>query len=834
MEFSLDHRTASLSVGEFADFSVGPHDAGSGAQGIWRAQLGTQWHLELRRQTALETPDATFEVVISGRVFHAGWTLTLTGRIDQWVPRPDGGATLREIKTVTRALPTSEDELRADYPEYFAQLATYLALKRIESPEARIGAELLFIETGSGLAQPITLSSGDEALFRTRLERVTEFLALRLRARERLRGLDFRPPFATLRPGQETTHAELTDALARSKVVTFEAPTGFGKTGALLECALEHLRSGRFARLLYLTSKSTGQLQVVRTLEEMTTPEPSRNPTGKTTPGTRPGPAVAAWHVRNKGEHCVNHTFHCTRENCAYITDVEARWPRSGLSKFYVIENEPRDLDTLRAAGKAAGICPYEITRTALAFNDVWIGDYNYVFAPRNRGLFYLQPGFNPAETLLLLDEAHNLPSRVADAHSHVVRAADVHAVLAELDHQRAPTPLVRAWEAYVQFLLSLPACDALDAAQEDDLADLLNRLGELLQQMPVDTAALDPRQSDCLWLTAELGLWLKTVTLQRLLWSPVQGELHFTCLDAAPFIGETLRTYGGVVLASATIGSPEDFAQAIGLESGGQRPEAKGQKSEVRSQSLETRDQNGAQSELPTGRPLLSAVVAHTPWREGAYDIAYDVRVDTTYQQRERHYPTTAATIEALHAAANVNAGPRRAVAVFFPSYRYAEAIQRALDQSHSVLRVALQPRLPDLAAQSAWVEESLAFADAIFLVLGSSFAEGIDLLGGRISHAMVVGPALPEVNAVQRARLAACSVLGRERAFRKVYQVPGLQKVNQALGRLVRAPGQHAKVLLHCRRFIDPGYARLLAHDYQFGATIATNDELAAWLGR
>ena len=84
---------------------------------------------------------------------------------------------------MTRALPTSEEDLRADYPEYFAQLATYLALKRIEAPAARIGAELLFVETGSGLAQPIPLSSGDEALFRARLERVTEFLSLRLRAR---------------------------------------------------------------------------------------------------------------------------------------------------------------------------------------------------------------------------------------------------------------------------------------------------------------------------------------------------------------------------------------------------------------------------------------------------------------------------------------------------------------------------------------------------------------------------------------------------------------------------------------------------------------------------
>ena len=79
-------------------------------------------------------------------------------------------------------------------------------------------------------------------------------------------------------------------------------------------------------------------------------------------------------------------------------------------------------------------------------------------------------------------------------------------------------------------------------------------------------------------------------------------------------------------------------------------------------------------------------------------------------------------------------------------------------------MLRVAIQPRLKDLAAQAAWVEESLALADALFLVLGSSFAESIDLLGGRVTHAMVVGPALPEVNAVQRARLAELAGLGRE----------------------------------------------------------------------
>ena len=115
---------------------------------------------------------------------------------------------------------------------------------------------------------------------------------------------------------------------------------------------------------------------------------------------------------------------------------------------------------------------------------------------------------------------------------------------------------------------------------------------------------------------------------------------------------------------------------------------------------------------------------------------------------------------------------------------------------------------------------------------MLGSSFAEGIDLLGGRVTHAIVVGPALPEVNAVQKARMSALDNLGRDAAFRRVYQIPGLQKVNQGLGRLVRAPGQKAKVLLHCRRFAEPSYASLLAADYQMYAEIGSDSDLTDWL--
>lgn len=843
MHFSLENRTVSLSVGEFAGFSLGPQESGGGPQGLWRAQLGQHWHNELQKRTLAEAPAAQFEVVIDGRITHRGWTFVLSGRIDQQIAVPSGalakeGLLLREIKSVMRPLPAEETELRADYPAYFLQLSAYVVLRRsLGARDTR--AELVFVEAGSGLAQTIALTPFDEALVFHQFDALIEFLNLRLRATARRRSLQFQPPFQTLRPGQETIQSDLFAAFDQSKIVPrpqgdnqpnpkskillLEAPTGYGKTGCVLEFALGQLKAGRFARLIWLTGKSTGQIHVMQTLQAMTSGHSSSSLS--TVHSSLAATPVAAWQVRNKSEHCVNHTFHCVREGCDYLRDGAERWPGSGLSRFYLDESQPHDLETLRAAGRAAQICPYEITRAALPFNDVWIGDYNYIFAPDNRGLFFDQPGFDPAETLLVIDEAHNLPARVAGAHSHSANESEARLLLAELDHLQAPAALVLAVEEWTLLLASLQPAESLDPVVEAEVHDLLERLAALTTTQPLDYTALGPRHSEVLWGFAALNEWMQEARgdtgpqlkietpkskILGLLWVARAGQLEFTCVDASAAIGETLRPFGGAILMSATLQPYAEFAESCGLDSCG---------SEL------ARDKSAVASKLaPTGYATLHAP---TPWRAGAYDVAVDLRVDTTFRQRASHYGTTAATIVEMQQAA------KGVIAVFFPSYAYAEAVQKTLSDYGAVLRTALQPKLPDLAAQAAWVEENLVFSDVLLLVLGSSFAEGIDLLGGRVTHAIVVGPALPEVNAVQKARITALNGHGRDAAFRRVYQIPGLQKVNQGLGRLVRAPGQKARVLLHCRRFAEPSYASLLAADYQLFAEIAADSDLHRWLG-
>ena len=394
-------------------------------------------------------------------------------------PIPGRAPVVREVKTIMQPLPADPASLRQHYGDYFRQLAVYQCLHREPgTPASILPGELVFVEPATGITQ--ILPQAPEAaheLFDARLAEVCGFAETRRRGLERLRTLRFAPAFSSPRPGQETILADLRAAASRSPVVLFEAPTGYGKTGCTLEYALDALATGQLTRLIYLTGKSTGQLEVVRQIRAMV--------------GTPPG--ASWWQIRSKAEHCINEVFHCMRETCAHLEGQEHRWGTSGLSRFAQDPSLQRTLDALREAGRAVSICPYEITRASLPFADIWIADYNYIFAPANRGFLAELPGFEPAQTLLVVDEAHNLPSRVADAYSSELSHETARATLAALDATGAPAALIGAWERLALFLARVEPSDALEPALAADLHDLLGEVAAHLQAGALDSSSPAP-----------------------------------------------------------------------------------------------------------------------------------------------------------------------------------------------------------------------------------------------------------------------------------------------------------------------------------------------------
>ena len=778
MRVSLSNRTVTLGVGEFAGFTDRPVSGGDTgrARGTWRAEVGQAWHAALREKREAGAGEAAFEVPLEANWPHAGWVFELRGRIDQ-VERTETTVVLREIKTTSRPLPAHESDLLAEHPAWFVQLAAYVHLYPLAWPTGGlpVEGELVFVEFQTGITQTVRPGAAAGGHFTGQLERLTRFLETRREHLERLRDFTFAPAFPVPRDGQETVVEDLRQSLGDTRIGLFEAPTGYGKTAAVLEHALRSLRDGAFSRVVYLTGKSTGQLQAAAELRRM----------------LGAGGPVAFQQVRNKAEHCVNSQFFCTREACAYLRDLESRWEGSGLARFFNGGGFDLDLPFLREEGRRAGVCPYEITRSLLPFADVWLGDYNYVFSPAHAVLFDGQPGFDPAETLLIVDEAHNLPSRAADAFSASASVGETMEVMTRLEFGGARGSLLRAWEEWLSALSQLPVTDRLTEPEEKDLAEAADRVCGAWNATPPDINALGPETMDRVGDLFHLRQLLQDDRLERLLWSPERGVLLFSCLDASAHTAAVLRGFGQAVLMSATFGPLPSYLKAVGLEPGG-----------------------------------AAFFAAEAPWRRRACRVTVDARVDTRWRSRKRHLPVTAATIAGLAAQSPAP------VAVFFSSYRYAEDVKNEIEAAHGTARVTLQQRGLPLERQAGFLEEALLLSDAVFLILGSGFSEGIDLLGGRIHHAVIVGPALPEVNPVQNARLAALGHLAREEAFHEVYEIPGMQRVNQALGRLVRAPGHTIDILLHCSRFAEPRLASLLHPDHRPSDYLLDEADWERWL--
>ncbi len=785
MELDFEQREVRLGIGELATFSLTPRFGGEAPTGRWRTRLGREWHQRLQadsRDAASARPTEALraEVALEARWPVEGWTALLRGRIDEVRSRAEVHC-LREIKTVRLPLPADPGELRARFPAYFAQLSLYVELARHhpEWNDRAVEGELLLVDIDEGDTQLVALDEGEAAFRLSRqVDALGHFLRLRGESYDARRELPAAPPFDTWREGQAEVPAQLAAARRQAPVVLFEAPTGFGKTAFALAHGLDALREGRVGRLVYLTGKSSGQGPILDQLGRLL--------------GDTPG--LRFLQMRNRSELALEGSDPGLFDRGA----MAQRWREAGLQLEDLFVGPTATPAHLRETGQRHGLDPHALARALLPLCDLWIGDYNYLFSPGSAGVFRDVAGFDPRQTLLIVDEAHNLASRVAGAWSNRFQAADWHVLTGELARLDWPRECVRTAEEFADFLDSLRPSDALEPVTDLEGRSLVRRLAQLVSETPLPWEEAPPFAADLLWSLPAALAAIENRLLPLLSWCPAPGRWDLTCLDASAEIGPALGQFGQALLMSATLQPLDECAGRLGLPCPG-TSEAIGN---------------------------VTFLEGEAPWRATAHRVAIDVRVNTRYRHRERSLRRTA------HTVLQLSDGQPAPVAVFFSSYRYAEDVRRLLEWEAPHLRVAMQPRGLDLPGQEAFLEEALLLSHVLFLILGSSFAEGIDVLGGRIARAMVVGPALPEVNAVQEATREALHASGHPDPFRAIYQVPGMQRIHQALGRLVRAPGHEAAILLQGERFNEPAYRSLLRPEFGSATVIARDEDLAEWL--
>ena len=369
-----------------------PRPVGFAGRLLLQFALGVEAHLAYQR-AALESV-AGFEAEVSVRTerSRAGWQVTLSGRCDGLRPRNDGaGWWIEELKHVARGTPS-----RALREAASVQAALYAWM--LEAARAApCAAEVVWLAPGGSASREPALLSRDAALawLDAAIERaIAEVTATHEEfAQRRAAASRVVFPFAELRTGQ----AEIVDAVDRSLAarehLLLEAPTGLGKTAAVLTSALRFALANDL-RLFVLTSRTLQQRLALDTLRRI----------------APPGVRVAA-HLRNKRAMCATGEVKCHEDVCGYVRTHRVAVAEHGLIER-ALANGVAAPDEVFALGEKHGACPFELMAETARAACATVADANYAFDPVV-ALPELRDPETLARTVLVIDEAHGLPARV-------------------------------------------------------------------------------------------------------------------------------------------------------------------------------------------------------------------------------------------------------------------------------------------------------------------------------------------------------------------------------------------------------------------------------------
>lgn len=697
---------------------------------------------------------------------HAG--LHIQGRADGWDP---DARRLEEIKThrgdPALIAPNRQALHRAQAMVYGWMLCEQLGLDGLE-----IAIVYFNIDTGSETPQAQWHAAADlrahvQALCARYAAWAQQEAAQRQAREAALRALAF--PFPDFRAGQRELAEAVYRTHANGRLLMAQAPTGIGKTAATLFAALKALPLRGTDKLFYLTARTTGRQLALDALARLGGFHPAAG--GRWTLPLRVLERVA----REKA--CEHPDKACHGESCPLARGFYDRLP---AARSEAAQAGWLDRDALRRVALAHQVCPYYLGQEMLRWADVAVGDYNHVF---DLGAHW--PALadeNGWTTALLVDEAHNLIDRARSMYSATLAPAPFQQLRAQAPAAlKKPLDRVhRAWNALAherqaRGQAELTVLDAPPAEFAAALQALGSAIGDHLAQHPEATAddALSRWHFDALhWQrVAEL---FDSHTLCDLSAAPPaprgtprtrlnQPVLSLRNLVPGPLLQGRWAGRHGATLFSATLAPMDHLAELLALPA------------------------DTLRCEVPS------------PFNPAQLAVRVAPHISTRWSDRLASLTPMADLMAAQYESEAGN------YLAFFSSFDYLQQALDRLQQRHPQIPVWAQSRGMGEPEREAFIARFNEQGQGIgFAVLGGAFGEGIDLPGRRLIGAFIATLGLPQVNPVNeqlRVRLQARFGHGYEHA----YLYPGLQKVVQAAGRVIRTAQDHGTVWL-----LDDRYAR------------------------
>ncbi len=614
------------------------------------------------------------------------------------------------------------------------------------------------------------------------IERVTERLPTML-------SVPF--PYADVREGQRDMMGAVYSAAKGGEVLFATAPTGTGKTMAVLFPAVRAMGHGHVQKVFYLTPKNTSAraaCDAVRLLASR-------------------GMRLRALHLVAKEKLCA---ARAERGDCAGCPRrrQEGKALRDAVLSLLSERQAVVTARELSRTAMAAGVCPYRLALAYSRYSDIVIGDYNYLFDP-HAAPAALYPA--EEERLFLVDEAHNLPDRAREMFSGGIDSALLERATAlygdTLHAARAMQRLSRGFTKTVDILLR----DSLRTDPEGSVLGFdksanfplpfAGLLEETLASLSRDRIAHDdPLGKEKRAWQLFLGRFLEKLSAydsRFLTYAQREGErrtLRFFCIDPSERVASRLSLGSAAVFFSATL-SPIDYYRSVLC--GGMRT---------------------VKLEVPS------------PFESGALCVGIMDKISVRASSREQ---TLSEIVKVIITAMKTRRGNYM---VFCPSYEYLDRVAAAFHAVTPKTPMAVQKPHMTTAEREAFLANFKEDGTGYFVgfcVSGGIFSEGVDLVGRRLIGTVVVGVGLPGVSA-ERELISAYygDLFGEGKEYAYLY--PGLNRILQAAGRVIRREEDRGIAVLIDDRLRDEACRRVFPPTWRGLKYVGDRTSLTALLTR
>lgn len=733
------------------------------------------------------------EYFLSHTFTNNDFILEISGRADGVIQNGTSDYTIDEIKT---SLDDLDDFYNENKSWHLGQAEVYAYFLSLEKKLERIKVQLTYISQvdTSEIKKYMFFYTFEELESKvlSYIEEYCKFLQILEHYRtirdQSIKELEF--PFNSLRKFQKEIMDFVSLIEEQNEIGFLQAKTGSGKTISTLYPSIKNLQRLSLERIFYLTSKNSIKqiaFDAILLLEKK-------------------GLKAKSIVLNSRENMCVNvKKGHCNPDECIFAKGYYTKLKKAIVENLEKKDNfDKNDILTYCIENQ---MCPFEFQLDLALYIDIVIADYNYLFDPHAKLRRFFDTN-KRLDYLLLIDEAHNLPSRTRDMFSVSLSYEDIFNAYENLE--KVDNKYLRNVKRSLRKLLtyfsklenSSPNVNFVNIQEiesiDDNLYDLLDNFVKSSTSYFKKVKITSDAFLNCYFLTKDIISLADTD--DRFIkyfefYSPNKVKsLNINCIDSTSIIKNAYNLFSGVIAFSATLTPSKYYFHLLG--------------GDKFTSTLYLPSPFPKENQLVLIEPFLNTFYKN---RDRSIDQIIKIILDTCYAKKGNYF-------------------------VFFPSFEYLNKV-RPFFNSFFTFDCFFQDRSMNEEKKEEFLSHFVKNpikTTVGFLVLGGIFSEGIDLKEDRLIGSIIISVGLPTISFINQKLLDYYKGDYEDEGFDYAYTYPGLNKVFQAAGRVIRTINDVGIVVLADIRYSYAKYENIINETFENTHTLKKNEKLDIILKR